>query len=111
MSNIINNIGYKKVISLKNLISIKDDSISTLSFVDRDNLMMKSLSADKGKEIPTHSSIGDVLVIVIDGVVEITIDNEKFELSVGESILIPMKTPHSLKALEAFKVFVIQVIS
>ncbi|MCZ9838796.1 cupin domain-containing protein [Brachyspira hyodysenteriae] len=107
MENYIKNIDYKKVISLKDLVQIKD--ISMLSLVDRKSLSMTIISADKGKEIPTHTSIGDVLVTVIDGKAEIMIDGNSFETSSSESILIPANAPHSLKAIEAFKILVIQV--
>ncbi|PTY40835.1 cupin domain-containing protein [Brachyspira hampsonii] len=107
MENYINNIDYKKIVNLKDLISIKD--ISMLPLVDRKSLVMSIISADKGKEIPTHTSTGDVLVTVIDGKAEITVDGAPFETSLGESILIPANTSHSLKAIETFKLLVIQV--
>lgn len=109
MGNFINNIDYKKVVSLNNLSEIKNNSISALSLVDRKSLGIKIISADKGSEIPTHTSNGDVLVTLIEGKAEITVDTDKFEISVGESILIPVNAPHSLKAIEAFKIMVIQV--
>ena len=98
MPNFINNIDYKKVLSLKDTVEIN----SALTLVDRDNLAIKILSVDKDKSIPTHSSTGDVLF-------EMTIENDAYVLSEGESILIPANAKHSLKAIEAFKVVVIQV--
>ena len=38
-----------------------------------------------------------------------TIENDAYILSEGESILIPANAKHSLKAIESFKVVVIQV--
>ncbi|MCZ9960883.1 cupin domain-containing protein [Brachyspira hyodysenteriae] len=107
MGNYINNIDYKKVVALKDLVAIKD--IYMLSLVDRKSLAMTIISADKSKEIPTHTSTGDVLVTVIEGKAEIMIDGNSFETSLGQSILIPANVPHSLKAIEAFKILVIQV--
>ncbi|ASJ20577.1 cupin domain-containing protein [Brachyspira hampsonii] len=107
MENYIKNIDYKKIVNLKDLIAIKD--ISMLSLVDRKSLVMSIISADKDKEIPTHTSTGDVLVTVIDGKAQITVDGTSFETSAGESILIPANTSHSLKAIESFKILVIQV--
>lgn len=109
MEKFINNIDYKKVIKLNDLSEIKNNSISTLSLVDRKSLVMKIISVDKDMEIPTHESTGDVLVNVIEGKAEITIENDKFTVSNGESIFIPANAKHSLKAIETFKVLVIQV--
>lgn len=105
MPNFINNIDYKKVLSLKDTVEIN----SALTLVDRDNLAIKILSVDKDRSIPTHSSTGDVLVITIDGKFEMTIENDAYILSEGEYILIPANAKHSLKAIESFKVVVIQV--
>lgn len=109
MGNFINNLNYKKVVSLNNLSEIKNNSISALTLVDRKSLGIKIISVDKEAEIPPHTSTGDVLVTVIEGKTEITIDNDKFNLVREESILIPANAPHSLKSEEAFKVLVIQV--
>ncbi|MCZ9988920.1 cupin domain-containing protein [Brachyspira hyodysenteriae] len=46
---------------------------------------------------------------MIEGKAEITVDGSSFETSSGQSILIPANAPHSLKAIEAFKILVIQV--
>ncbi|ADG70901.1 cupin domain-containing protein [Brachyspira murdochii] len=109
MQKFIDNIDYKKVTALKDLAEIKPNSISALSLVDRKSLIIKIVSADKASEIPTHSSTGDVLVTVLEGKAEITIDGEKFEVSAEKSIIIPANAPHSLKAIEAFKVLVMQI--
>ena len=74
MPNFINNIDYKKVLSLKDTVEIN----SALTLVDRDNLAIKILSVDKDRSIPTHSSTGDVLVITIDGKFEMTIENDSY---------------------------------
>ncbi len=50
MERYINNIDYKKAVSLKDLIPIKD--ISALSLVDRKSLAIKIISADKNMNIP-----------------------------------------------------------
>ena len=109
MERFINNIDYKKVIKLNDLSAVKNNEISAFSLVDRKSLVMKIISVDKDMEIPTHESTGDVLVNVIEGKAEITIENEKFIVASGETIFIPANEKHSLKAIESFKVLVIQV--
>ncbi len=46
---------------------------------------------DKGEEISTHESGGDAFVTCLDGVGEITINGEKYELHEGESIIMLKK--------------------
>lgn len=112
MNKYIDNLETKKVISLKDLVLNKENSLNVFSLVERNSLMIKILSLGKNAEVPTHSGTGDVLVNAIEGEGYITIDNETFELKIGESILIPANATHSLKTKEnenVFKVLVIQV--
>ena len=112
MNKYINNLETKKVIALKDLVSVKENNLNIFSLVERNSLMIKILSLGKDSQVPTHSGNGDTLVSAIEGEGYITIDNETFELKSGESILIPANAPHSLKTKEdanVFKVLVIQV--
>ena len=112
MNKYIDNLETKKVISLKDLVLNKENSLNVFSLVERNSLMIKILSLGKNAEVPTHSGTGETIVNAIEGEGYITIDNKTFELKIGESILIPANAPHSLKTKEgkdSFKVFVIQV--
>ena len=112
MNKYINNIEAKKVISLKDLVSAKDNGFNPFSLVERNSLMIKILYLGKNGEVPTHSGTGETIVNAIEGEGYITIENETFELKSGESILIPANILHSLKTKESanvFKVLVIQV--
>ncbi|MDT4761908.1 cupin domain-containing protein [Sphaerochaeta sp. PS] len=62
---------------------------------------------EKGEEISSHSSSGDALVIALDGVGQVTIDDQVFTLKAGESILMPANRPHAVFAPERFKMFLV----
>ena len=64
---------------------------------------------DKGEEISTHSSHGDAMVTVLDGVGRITIYGKPFTLHKGESVLMSAGKPHSVLALDKFKMFLVVV--
>ena len=64
---------------------------------------------DKGEEISTHSSHGDALITVLDGEGRVTIDGKPFMLHKGESVLMPAGKPHSVFALEKFKMLLVVV--
>lgn len=49
------------------------------------------------------------MVICLDGVGEITIDDEKYTLKPGETIIMPARHPHAVYAKEQFKMFLIVV--
>ena len=114
MNKYINNVEAKKVVSLKDLVSTKEDSVNIITFGESKNFVMKLLSLGKDAEVPTHTAIGEALVSAIEGEGYLIIEGESFELKSGESILIPDKAPHSLKTKEgkdSFKLLVIQVMT
>ena len=66
-------------------------------------------SFDKGEEISTHESHGDAFVTCLDGIGEITIDDKKYELHEGESIVMPANHPHAVLGKEQFKMLLVVV--
>ena len=64
---------------------------------------------DKGEEISSHSSTGDALVYILDGEAEITIGEEVFNVTKGETIVMPAGIPHALLAKEQFKMLLVVV--
>ena len=45
----------------------------------------------------------------LDGVGEVTIDGEKFELHEGESVVMPAKHPHAVYGKEQFKMLLVVI--
>ncbi len=64
---------------------------------------------DKGEEISTHKSDGDAFVTCLDGVGRITIDGVEYELTQGESIVMPAGHPHAVYGKEQFKMLLVVV--
>ena len=61
----------------------------------------------KGEGISTHESKGAAFVTALGGVGEITIDGEKYELTAGESIVMPANHPHAVYGKENFKMLLV----
>lgn len=64
------------------------------------------MAVDKGLEIPTHHADADVLVQVVDGTVEFTLEGASMRMSEGDALLMRPRQNHSLRAVERFKVVV-----
>ncbi|MBU5673152.1 cupin domain-containing protein [Paenibacillus brevis] len=105
----IKKLPVSEVIDLKKMITIEDQQVSSLTLVQHPALAMTLLSLDKGTSIRAHSSPGDALVNVLSGQTEITIGEDKFIVSAGESILMPANVPHALFATEAFQMLLVVV--
>lgn len=63
----------------------------------------------KGEEISTHESGGDAFVTCLDGVGSITVDEVKYELCEGQSIVMPARHPHAVCGKENFKMLLVVV--
>ena len=60
-------------------------------------------AVDAGEELPQITSPFDNYIQVIDGIGEVTINNRKYTLRLGEGIIIPAHSTHSFNANEQFK--------
>lgn len=60
-------------------------------------------SFDAGEELAEKTSPFDTFVQIIDGTAEIVIDDKKYELALGEGIIIPAHARHCINAAKQFK--------
>lgn len=65
------------------------------------NVTISSFAA--GEELEEKTSAFDTFIQIIDGTAEITIDDKKFKLTLGEGIIIPAHSKHRFDADEQFK--------
>ncbi|SHH46500.1 Cupin domain-containing protein [Anaerosphaera aminiphila DSM 21120] len=97
------NINPSEVLKLSELVNLAEGQVVSKTISQNDNVSITLFAFSKGEEISTHESSGDALVTILEGKSEIVIDGENFSVSEGESILMPAGSPHSLHALEDFK--------
>lgn len=83
--------------------------VTSRTISQNDTQSLTVLAFDKGEEISTHSSHGDAMITVLDSVGRITVDGKPFTLQKGESIIMPAGKPHSVLALDKFKMFLVVV--
>jgi quercetin dioxygenase-like cupin family protein len=60
-------------------------------------------SFDAGEELAEKTSPFDNFIQIIDGAAEVTINEKKYKLKLGEGIVIPAHAPHCFNADEQFK--------
>jgi quercetin dioxygenase-like cupin family protein len=64
---------------------------------------------DKGEGLAEHSSPYEALVQLLDGSAEIKIGETPYKLHAGQGIILPANIPHSLKAIEPFKMMLTMI--
>ena len=107
MSDIMKNINKSEVLVLKNEIYYQEGQIVSKTLIQNQSLSITLFAFDKGEEISAHESKGDAFVTCLDGIGEITIDGQKYELKEGESIVMPANHPHAVFAKETFKMMLV----
>lgn len=66
-------------------------------------------SFDKEQGLSEHKTSYDAIVQILDGEAEITINGQLFHLGKGQAIIMPANVPHSLKAVERFKMLLTMI--
>ena len=107
----IKNIDFTKVHELKELVDYEQGRVVSRTLAQGRPLSLTLFAFDKGEEISSHSASGDAMVHVLDGCAEVTIGEEKFIVSTGETIVMPANIPHAVRAVEKFKMFLTVVFS
>ena len=107
--NGMKNIDKAKVLELKNMVAYQEGQVVSRTLAQNSAVSVTLFSFDKGEEISTHQSPGDAFVTCLDGVGQVTIDGETYELREGQSIVMPAQHPHAVYGLEQFKMMLVVI--
>lgn len=97
------NIGKQIGLKLKDLVDYQDGQVVSKTLVQNDLVSMTLFSFDQGEEISAHTSNGDAMVTVLEGVGKFTVGGEVFILREGETLIMPKDIPHAVYGEERFK--------
>lgn len=98
-----------RAVTLKTLVNFQEASIVSRTLVDREAGTVTLFAFDKGQGMSEHTAPFDALVEIVDGKAEVTIAGRKHNLQEGEIIVMPANQPHSLKAVERFKMLLTMI--
>ena len=101
--SIMKNINMSEVLTLSSQTEYQKCQIVSKTLIQNDAISLTLFAFDKDEEISTHESGGDALVLCLDGVGKIVIDGKEYILHKDESIVMPAGHPHSVSAVEPFK--------
>lgn len=85
------------------------EGIISKRVIDRPVGTVTLFSFDEGQRLSTHSAPFDAMVQVIEGSAEIVISDVSFSLGTGDSIIMPAGIPHSVTAIEQFKMILTMI--
>ena len=98
-----------KPLKLKELTSFQSSAIVSRTLVDKDVGTVTIFAFDEGQGLSEHTAPYDAMVIAVEGLVNIKISDESFDLKEGEMIIMPANKPHALKAVTKFKMILIMI--
>lgn len=101
------NIVKQEVFKMKDQISYQSGQVVSKTLVQNELLSVTVFSFEKNEEISTHASSGDAMVTVLEGTGKFTVDGTEYILNEGDSLIMPKSLPHSVYAVERFKMLLV----
>ena len=98
-----------KALETKGLVTYHTGSVISRTLIDRKVGTITLFSFDAGQGLSEHTVPYDAFVQIVDGTAEVTIDGVAQNVAAGEFIIMPANIPHSLKAVEQFKMMLVMI--
>ena len=92
-----------KIFSYSNSIAYADNAVVSKHILKKETGNISIFAFDKGEGLSEHTAPFDAVVSIVDGKADVKIDGHSHVLEAGENIIMPANIPHSLHALEKFK--------
>lgn len=97
------------VLNVVDLVGYQDGSVVSREVVKMPGGTVTVFAFDAGQGLSEHTAPFDAMVQVLDGKVEITISGQPHTLTAGQLIIMPAGAPHSLKAVQRFKMMLVMI--
>jgi len=95
--------------NLSDLVKYQENAVVSSEILKKDAGTVTVFAFDKGQGLSEHTAPFDALVNIIDGRAEVSISGKLFTVKEGEMIVMPANKPHSLKAMEKFKMLLVMI--
>jgi len=98
-----------RTLRVEDLVEYQDGAVVSKEIIRKSTGTVTIFAFDKGEGLSEHTAPFDAVVQVIDGKAEITISGNKNVLEKGDMIIMPANEPHSLHAIDRFKMVLIMI--
>ena len=95
--------------NLANLIDYQEGTVVSRTLIDKKVGTLTLFAFAKGQGLSEHTAPFDAFVYILDGEAEVAISSQAHRVGAGEMIIMPANEPHSLKALERFKMMLVMI--
>ncbi len=94
---------------LKTTIGYQDGSVVSREILRKKTGTVTLFAFDKGQGLSEHTAPFDATILCLEGELEATIDGTSMNVQEGEMLIMPADKPHSVKAVEKFKMLLIMI--
>ena len=101
--------GKAKAVRLVDHVSYAEGSIVSKTLVDRKSGTLTLFAFDAGQGLSEHTAPFDAVVQILDGRALLVIGGEELTATAGDWVLMPARVPHSLRAVERFKMLLTMI--
>lgn len=98
-----------QVLSLKEMVKYQDGAIVSKEIIKKESGTVTLFAFDKGQGLSEHTAPFDAFVNVLDGQAEVKISGKPYITKKGEMIIMPAGEPHSVQAIERFKMLLVLI--
>ena len=98
-----------QISKLIDMVNYQDGSVVSKEIIKKESGTVTLFAFDKGQGLSEHTAPFDALVNVLDGQAEVKISGEPSIVKEGEFIIMPANKPHSVQAIEKFKMLLVLI--
>ncbi|MFC1808398.1 cupin domain-containing protein [Candidatus Omnitrophota bacterium] len=98
-----------KALSLIDLIGYQDGSVVSRTLINKKVGTVTLFSFGKGEGLSEHTAPFDAMVYVVDGRSKIIIAGKPVTAKKGDLVILPAGKPHSLHAIDKFKMLLVMI--
>jgi len=99
----IKNISFSDVHRLADLVDYENGRVVSRTFAQNPSLSITLFAFDTGEGVSTHTAPGDAMLQVLDGKAAVNINGKEMAVAAGQVVVMPANVPHSVTAVERFK--------
>ncbi len=98
-----------QAINLVSLIDYQEGAVVSRTLIDKKVGTLTLFAFDEGQGLSEHTAPFDAFIYILDGEAEVVISGKAYRVGAGEMLIMPANEPHSLKALEKFKMMLVMI--
>lgn len=105
----LRNLPEEKAKNLASLVEAKPHQVVSMSLSKNENVNISLLAFSSGEDLSDESYPADTLYLVLEGSIEVVMENASFSVSRGQVLKVPAGKTHRLSSNESFKIMQISL--